>query len=320
MSSLISVIVPVYYVEQYIEKCIESLINQTYKNIEIILVDDGSPDNCPSICDEYAEKDNRIKVIHKENGGLSDARNAGMQVATGDYISYIDSDDWVEPQMFEKMLNRLIEDNSDVVSCGVKWVEENGTLIRNVSAGSNTVLNRKESLKELLNDGLIKQHVWNKLYKTDIIRNISFEKGKYHEDVFWSYQVFGIAEKVSIMTDSFYCYVQRPNSIMSVGYSDKRLDALDAMLQRCYYMKKNFPELYDLSLYTYLGSCMYHMQLAINANCDKKIIENIRERLVFKETGNVFTYLKGKQEMWMRMFLSFPKLTCKIRNILKIGL
>lgn len=320
MNNLISVIVPIYNVENYLPRCVDSLINQTYKNLEIILVDDGSPDSCPKICDDYANKDSRIKVVHKENGGLSDARNAGMKVATGEYISYIDSDDWVEPSMFEDMLNRLLLDNSDVVSCGVKWVEEDGTLIRDVTVEKDAVIGKEEAVKEILSDGLLKQHVWNKLYKSELVSDIPFEKGKYHEDVYWSYQIFGKSGRVSVMTKSYYCYVQRDNSIMGEGYSKKRLDALDAMYQRCIYIKKNFPNLYDLALSVYLGSCMYHMQLALNAGCNEEITDNIKDRLSYKKTGNIFTCISSKQAVWMRMFLTFPTLTCKLRNKLKIGM
>ena len=181
---LISVIVPIYKVEEYLDRCVESIVNQTYKNLEIILVDDGSPDNCPQMCDFWAEKDSRIKVVHKENGGLSDARNAGMPFAIGDVVSFIDSDDWVELDMFEKMLSRMQKDNSDIVSCGVKWVEEDGTVIRDVTVNANEVLDTHSAMKELINDNKFKQHVWNKLYKYELIKGIPFEKGRYHEDVF----------------------------------------------------------------------------------------------------------------------------------------
>ena len=131
LNPLISVVVPIYNVDKYLDRCVESIIKQTYTNLEIILVDDGSSDNSPQICDNWNVKDKRIKVIHKENGGLSDARNVGLSFATGEIISFIDSDDWIEHEMFEKMLNRKKKDNSDIVSCGVKWVKEDGSLIRN---------------------------------------------------------------------------------------------------------------------------------------------------------------------------------------------
>ena len=316
---LISVIVPIYKVEKHLDRCVESIVNQTYKNLEIILVDDGSPDNCPQMCDSWADKDKRIKVVHKENGGLSDARNAGMPFATGEIISFIDSDDWIELDMFEKMLNRMQEDNSDVVSCGVKWVEEDGTLIRDVTS-EDEILDTTAAMKELLNDIKLKQHVWNKIYKYDLIKDIPFEKGKYHEDVFWSYQVVGIAKKVSVVKESFYNYVQRSNSIMGEGFSAKRLDALDANRQRCEYMKEHFPELYDKSLYVYIGSCHYQLQCAVKANQPKEVIDNILDRTSYRKTGHPTRGITFKQKIWYYLFTLFPMTTCKLRNRLGKGI
>lgn len=320
MNSLISIVVPIYNVEQYLQKCVDSLINQTYKNLEIILVDDGSPDNCPKICDEYAKQDSRIKVIHKENGGLSDARNAGMNIATGEYISFIDSDDWIKSEMIEDMYNRMIEDNSDLVSSGVLWADEDGVEIRNATVSENCVLNTEQAMTELINDGKLKQHVWNKLYKADLIKNIPFDKGKYHEDVFWSYKVIGEAERISIEKNSYYFYVQRSESIMGEKYSAKRLDALDAMELRCEYIKEKFPNLYNNALTIYIGSCMYHLQLALSVGTDKDVIRNIKSRISYRKNGNVFENLAGKQKLWMHMFVLMPTATCKLRNLLKIGL
>lgn len=126
MDPMISVIVPIYNVEKYLARCVDSIVNQTYKNLEIILVDDGSPDRCPQVCDDYAEKDSRIKVVHKKNGGLSDARNAGMAVATGEYISFIDSDDWIETSMFELLLNNIFQYDCEISCGGIMMVWENG--------------------------------------------------------------------------------------------------------------------------------------------------------------------------------------------------
>lgn len=320
MNSLISIVVPIYNVEQYLPRCIDSIINQTYKNLEIILVDDGSPDNCPKICDEYAKQDSRIKVIHKENGGLSDARNAGMKVATGEYILFIDSDDRIKSEMIEDMYNRMIQDNSDLVSSGVIWVDEDGAEIRNATVSENCVLNTEQAMKELIYDGKLKQHVWNKLYKADMIKNVPFEKGKYHEDVFWSYQVIGEAKRISIEKNSYYFYVQRSESIMGEKYSAKRLDALDAMKLRCEYMKNKFPKLYNNALEIYIGSCMYHLQLALSIGTNKEVIRNIKNRIGYRNNGNVFENLTGKQKLWMHMFVLMPTATCKLRNLLKIGM
>ena len=123
-SSKISVIIPVYNVEEYLDKCVTSVLNQTYKNLEIILVDDGSPDNCPKMCDEWAKKDKRIKVVHKKNGGLSDARNSGIEVCTGEYIGFVDSDDYIDKQMYKELLKRIESTNSDMVMCGINCVND----------------------------------------------------------------------------------------------------------------------------------------------------------------------------------------------------
>lgn len=316
---LISIIVPIYNVEDYLDRCVESIVNQTYNNLEIILVDDGSPDNCSQMCDSWAEKDNRIKVIHKENGGLSDARNAGLKIATGEIVSFIDSDDWIELDMFEKMLNRMKKDNSDMVSCGVKWVEEDGTVIRDVTS-EDEVLDTETAMRELLNDNKLKQHVWNKIYKYDLIKDIPFEKGKYHEDVFWSYQIVGRTKKVSVVKESFYNYMQRSNSIMGESYSVKRLDALDANMLRCEYIKEHFPELYDNALYVYIGSCHYQLQYAVRANQPKEVIDNILDRTPYRKTGHPTRVISFKQKIWFCLFTYLPITTCRIRNYLKIGL
>lgn len=316
---LLSVIVPIYKVEKYLDRCVESIVNQTYKHLEIILVDDGSPDNCPQICDSWAEKDNRIKVVHKENGGLSDARNAGMRNATGEVVSFIDSDDWIELDMFEKMLSQMEQDNSDIVSCGVKWVEENGKLLRNDTVDQNETLDTHSAMSELINDGKLKQHVWNKIYKTELIKDIPFEKGKYHEDVFWSYQIVGKAKKVSIIKESFYNYVQRTNSIMGEGFSEKRLDALDANYLRCEYMKKNFPDLFDNALYVYIGSCHYQLQCAVRTNQPDSVIQNILDRLDYRKFGCPTRGITAKQKLWYYLFTCFPLMTSKLRNSLNIG-
>ena len=125
MEDLISVVVPIYNVENYIKKCVDSILSQTYKNLEIILVDDGSPDNCPQICDEYAQKDNRIKVIHKENGGLSDARNAGIDISKGKFITFIDSDDYIEKDYVEVLYNSIKENASDMAIGSHKAIYDN---------------------------------------------------------------------------------------------------------------------------------------------------------------------------------------------------
>ena len=163
----ISVIVPVYKVEAYLDKCVRSIMDQTYRNLEIILVDDGSPDDCPAMCDAWAEKDSRIRVIHKENGGLSDARNAGMAVATGEYIGFIDSDDYIAPDMYRLLLERMTADGSDIAACGVEMVFEDGTPPRMLTPTGSHVLDNGQAMEAIIREDLLKQPVWYKLYRTD---------------------------------------------------------------------------------------------------------------------------------------------------------
>ena len=165
---LISVIVPVYNVEKYLDKCIQSIVDQTYTNLEIILVDDGSPDNSGAICDEWAEKDNRIKVIHKANGGLSDARNAGLDIATGEYIAFVDSDDYIELDFYDKLYNVIKATNCDISICNLRKVYENNNVsVNNCDTFEITEYSTTEAMSALIDDK-IRQVVWNKLYKADI--------------------------------------------------------------------------------------------------------------------------------------------------------
>ncbi len=240
MDKLISVIVPIYNVEKYLTKCIESIINQTYKNLEIILVDDGSPDNCPIICDEYAKKDSRIKVIHKKNGGLSDARNYGMSLATGEYISFIDSDDYIDENMYEQMVTALIDNNADIVSCAINDVYNDKIETKNIK---QELYNTELAIKDLLLEINLTQTVWNKLYKKEIIEGITFEKYKINEDDFWTYQIIANSKRIITINKPFYYYIHRESSIMGQGYSEKNLDGLEARYKQYEFIKKNYPNL-----------------------------------------------------------------------------
>lgn len=236
----ISVIVPIYNVEKYLERCIESIINQTYKNLEIILIDDGSPDKCGTICDKYSKMDSRIVVIHKENGGLSDARNAGIKVATGDYISYIDSDDYIDTDMYEYMINELEFQNSDIVICGIyKEFEDGKSYIK--TNRSIERLENKEALIRLNSFASFDMAVWNKLYKKSVIEGIEFPIGKKSEDYFVMYQYFNKSQMISILPDPKYHYLQRENSI-SRGKNISH-DYIEGSLKQRDFFKENYPEI-----------------------------------------------------------------------------
>lgn len=322
-SSKISVIIPVYKVEEYIERCIKSVINQTYENLEIILVDDGSPDNCPVICDKWAEKDSRIKVIHKENGGLSDARNAGMKIASGELIGFVDSDDWISKEMYQFLYENMKNNGSDISACGVQMIWEDGTAVRSLTSPGSCVLDTQEAMEAIIKETKLKQPVWYKLYKTELIRDILFPVGKCHEDVFWSYQAIGRAKKVSVFDVPCYYYYQRGNSIMGNTYSLKRLDALEAKMQRLQYIETKFPQLEDLTKQDLWFSCMYSMQMVLRTLSSTER-ERAKKKInaIVKKLGKIQCIhdLPVRQRGWLCLSkIAFEK-ACYLRNLLEVGL
>lgn len=326
MSSLISIIVPIYKVEQYLDRCIQSIVRQTYQNLEIILVDDGSPDNCSQICDEWAKIDSRIKVIHKENGGLSDARNAGMQIATGEWIGFVDSDDWIHPRMYEKLHETMENKEADISVC--QFVKRTDINEKDFEVGTNTVhevvYQTEAALKELILDRAVKQVVWNKLYRRDVLQDIYFEVGKYNEDEFWSYQVIANAKKITTIDFIGYFYFQRTDSIIGEKYSLRRLDGLEGKERRLEFIKKNYPTLESVARLNLFYSLCYAYQCCLRCleqeemNIAKNIIYNMLERNSIKQLD--YKNETVKQKIWIIMYRSSLEMTCRLRNALKIGL
>lgn len=323
MKKNISVIVPIYKVEPYLRRCVDSLIRQSYEDFELILVDDGSPDNCGVICDEYAAADPRVQVIHKTNGGLSDARNAGLEIARGEYIAFVDSDDWVAPNYLHQMLSVLEEAGADICECDIlktEGAEENIT----VASGVPEIFETVEALEQLIQDGKFHQYVWNKLYRRDVITDILFPKGKTNEDEFWTYQVFGNAKKIIKISDVLYFYFQRPGSIMGETYSLKRLDGLEAKLQRQEYIAGKFPQLNIQAKLNLFGSCIYAGQMSmIHLSGDQRFVAKAKINAVVRQSGLSFTeclYVSRMNKLWFLLAkISFWD-TCILKNCLKKGL
>ena len=256
MPALVSVIVPIYGVEQYLERCIKSIQNQTYNNLEILLVDDGSPDNCGEICDKYAEKDSRIRVIHKQNGGLSDARNAGIEVASGEYYFLLDSDDWIHKQTIEIMMRMITDNNCDLAICGYQYAYE-GKEYADKKLNLTDVLGqykkvnsyRAQEIYFTNPDKRLEYTVaWNKIYHKDLFKNIRYPKGKVHEDEFTTFKLLHEAGNIGIIKEPLYYYFVRNDSIMG-EFKASRFDAFDGYLEKMrFYMKWNYPELATKSL------------------------------------------------------------------------
>ena len=217
---LISIIIPVYKVEKYLDRCLESVVNQTYKNLEIILIDDSSPDNCPKMCDEWAEKDSRIKVLHIENKGVANARNIGLSIATGDYIGFVDSDDYIELNMYEVLLSNLVDTNSDISVCGYQINEET-----DVDSNYHSV-SQFDALKMICVGDYKYGVLWNKLYKRSVVDGIIMPNFVCSEDLVYNYYAFKNAASIVECDSKLYHYCQNENSTV---HSEFKIGAFDAV-------------------------------------------------------------------------------------------
>lgn len=232
---LVSIIVPIYKVEPYLRRCLDSIVNQTYTNLEIILVDDGSPDGCPQICDEYAAKDKRIVVIHKENGGLSDARNAGLDICKGEYVSFVDSDDWVHKKYIEELIKIAIKKNADI-TIGNHFLAHEGYIDKAAPFKSSTY-SKKEAIKKIITQQTLPWGAsWGKIYKKRIFCKYKFPIGKIHEDDYTSYKFVYEAKKILCINQYLYYYFQRDNSISK---ADTTYDFTDVMEEQFTFLCQN---------------------------------------------------------------------------------
>jgi len=227
-------------VEPYLRKCLDSIVNQTYNNLQIILVDDGSPDNCGKICDEYAAQDSRIEVIHQKNGGLSAARNMGLSVANGYYIGFVDSDDWIEPDMYEYMLENMLKYKADIAVCGrTEWYKNYSAVY---ACADVKVLATGQALELLLRDNEVQNCVWDKLWRRELFDDIVFPVGCNFEDIAVAYRLFIKAKRVVCLTEAKYNYLQRSGSIWSDTSLGNRISFYRAAKNRYTEMIAQWPQ------------------------------------------------------------------------------
>lgn len=315
---LISVIVPVYKVEPYLDKCISSIANQTYTNMEIILVDDGSPDNCPAMCDAWAEKDNRIRVIHQKNQGGGAARNAGLDFASGGLIAFVDSDDYIAPDMYAH-LYELLKAGADIAECG--YVEVAGDYAVFACGYETRSYTAQEAMAEHIRDRFFRQLIWNKLYRRQMVDGVRFPTSKKIDDEFFTYRVLGNANTLIHSTKVCYAYRQQSESVMHSMPIIKRIQAVEAKTQRHTYIKNHFPELTDLSARDLWFTCIYQGQLALRA-LDAGAVRSTMADLttVLKGTPIPMQACNAKEKLWLILARKDIRLACRVRNILKIGL
>ena len=312
MSQKISVIIPVYNVEKYLCACVNSVINQTYKNLEIILVDDGSTDKSGAICDEYALKDERIKVFHKSNGGLSSARNYGLDRMSGDYVFFLDSDDFISLQCLEKMLEVSIEQNADIVSSlNKRFATESDLITQNTVKKEIVVYSSKQTLentfKKTENFFVVS---WAKLYKYKTFDNLRFTEGVIHEDEFICHRLYGQINKFVLLKEELYFYRENPCSITGVKYNIKRPDYLLALKDRVEYFKQYFPKLYiDFALFfAYRAIDLYFEVPKIK---EKKAIQK-RIKNIYKYAYKSVKGIKTPSQKRFKAFLISPWIYKKV--------
>lgn len=292
---LISVIVPVYNVAEYLPQCVDSIINQTYENLEIILVDDGSIDDCPGLCDEYAKRDSRIRVIHKKNGGASDARNAGLDICTGEWIGFVDGDDYIDKEMYEKLYCVAVETNSDVSACQSIHDRNGRLLYQNYKRKQEILLSKEEMIDRMFCGNVRIMPVWLRLYKKEIFINLRFPVGKIYEDAFIILSIIDEASRMVIIPDALYYYRLRIGSAMNVRYWNENIwDAICVYKHNFSIIKTKYPSKLNEGLYRLCWSYRASIRLALQTSDYKNHIEeiemyrNIFRRNVLKHFFNSF--------------------------------
>lgn len=318
--SLISVIVPIYKVQDYLKECIESIINQTYSDIEVILVDDGSPDRCPQMCDEWAKRDSRIRVVHKKNGGLSSARNAGLDVAKGEYISFVDSDDFICKDALENLYNRIKDDKSIGITSGLIYRYQEGS-INNFKdqwlCSKEIVIPSSEFLLETMSQKT-SYTVWNKLYRRDVIGNTRFREGRNNEDTLFMYD---LGKNIAILNVCMveiphyvYYYRYREDSICTTAKIPLAIDILgnyELMMEDC---RNTNSRLYDVLYFSYVRT--------LYGFVDSLLLNPVWYPLYFTEYQKKlrlvpFGYVKRKFQLNDALYIQLLKYSPHIRKIIR---
>lgn len=305
MQELVSIIVPVYKVEEYLPRCVDSLLKQTYKNIEIILVDDGSPDGCGKLCDDYAARDSRVKVIHKKNGGLSDARNVAIPKACGEYIVFVDSDDWVSKYYVGHLYEAIKKDDADLA---ISWFENVYKDYQNNDEEQSHIegyecLNSHECLKKLLYQDGVECCAWGKLYKRKIITNLRYPTGKLYEDIPVTYECIKRSRRIAVIENADYYYLQRNTSIQYQSFNPKKLDGVTHCHDMLEAVKENFPDLVPAAECRYL-STVCNILFQINDDRYQKERQELW-REVKKYRRGILTDSEARKKARIAALLSF---------------
>ena len=300
-NQLISVIVPVYKVEDYLQQCIDSILNQTYRNLEIILVDDGSPDRCPEICDQYASFDKRVKVIHQENSGAADARNAGLDVARGNYIGFVD---WIVPDMYENMLSTALDYDAEIVCCGFTYVGgENDS--RSLLFGHRRKTIGHEMFRDVLDQGFVNLGCVNKLYRAQLLKNIRFPCGELYEDFLFTTQTMGSIQTGAFTGEAYYYYRNRPESLTNGDSLYTKTTVITKHVNTIeQFIDKNYPELRPSFLNFKMDTVMVLLYRYYESECSEnmyrdELIGLLKQNLPFILQSRAFSFKKRCEALLM---------------------
>lgn len=318
MKDLVSIIIPIYNIYPFIKTCLQSVCMQSYHYLEIILVDDGSTDGSAIACDQWSFTDNRIKVYHKKNGGLSDARNYGLSKATGSYIIYLDGDDWIATNAVEKLVHTAQEYHADFIQASYYYAYENYLLVYNEP--TNIIeYNKENALKELISNGRIKNFAWGSLIKRELALQVPFIKGRYFEDSFWKYQIMELSNKFVYVATPLFYYRQRSESI-SGNFTIKNINLLIGTENRLQFIQKNYPQLFNLALNKYWNLTFNYMLMAqqsYDVNIKETYISYFANiNLKYKEHLN--KHLKLMYILYRRYYPLFYIITLIGRGINKV--
>ncbi len=315
--ALVTVIVAIYNIEEYLPRCVESILAQTYQNLEIILVDDGSVDASGQICDDYANADKRIRVIHKKNGGLSDARNAGLDVAAGDYIGFVDGDDWVEPDMYRAMYTACEREKAQVAACRYKQITRSGII--DASTANSVSLSKAEALEIYVCGNekcLIYNSVWSKLFQAGLIRGMRFPVGKNSEDIMFTTKAFCKMDRLVYLDTAYYNYVlDREGSIMNEKAGERRLkDEIPFWREQIAYIKgAGMPGLSDKAAYHFYRRMLFYyidfMEQKQTRMFAREIVKQLRQDKKLGEIRRIYQadYVAAGDKVRMKFALAWPE-------------
>ena len=319
---LISIIVPVYNVEKYLKKCVYSILNQSYKNLEVILVNDGSNDNSGKICDELSREDSRIKVYHKDNGGLSDARNYGVAKANGEYVGFVDSDDYIDQYMYENLYKAIRKYNTQIAECGITRVYKNNKLRPHYDGEEySLVVDREGYLKEYLENRKVYGAAVCKLLSIDLAKVLKFPDGKVYEDVFYTLELLKKVDKYTLISGNYYYYYIRGNSITTKKFSSRDMDYIEIIDKIGEYTLNNYSKLKEklfirqgfayLSIFNQIIQLNDYRQIPEYSILIDKL-KNIRSNIIFnklapKSLKIAIILLNINEELYKKVLKKYKK-------------